>query len=110
MAYSTALEEKIDGAVKNWKSVEKKKMFGGICYLLKGNMGFGIYKDYLIVRMEKDMAEQRLGGKNVKPFDITGKPMSGWLMVKEDGWRRKDDLADWIHIGKRFALTLPEKK
>jgi hypothetical protein len=56
------------------------------------------------------MAEQRLGDKNVKPFDITGKPMSGWLMVKEDGLRRKDDLADWIHIGKRFALTLPEKK
>ena len=47
------LEEKIDGAVKRWQNAEKKKMFGGVCYLLKNNMAFGIYKDFLIVRMDK---------------------------------------------------------
>ena len=53
MAYSTLLEEKIDAASGLWQNVEKKKMFGGVCYLLKGNMAFGIYKDFLIVRMDK---------------------------------------------------------
>jgi TfoX/Sxy family transcriptional regulator of competence genes len=58
MAYSVKLEEMIDAAVKRWQAVEKKKMFGGVCYLLKGNMAFGIYKEFLIVRMDKEQGEQ----------------------------------------------------
>ncbi len=110
MAYNTKLEENIDGAVTRWKGTEKKKMFGGVCYLLKGNMAFGIYKDFLIVRVDKDLGEKSLKDKNIKPFDITGRPMSGWIMVSEAGWSKKAALAEWIDAGKRFALSLPEKK
>ena len=109
MAYNRILEEKIESITSNWKDVEKKKMFGGICYLLQGNMGFGIYKDYLIVRMEKPMAERKLTEKNVKPFDITGRPMRGWVMVEEAGWQKEEDLTHWLDIGKRYALALPGK-
>jgi hypothetical protein len=108
--YSTKLEEKIDAAVKRWQNVEKKKMFGGVCYLLKGNMAFGIYKDSLIVRMDRDLAEKSLQGRNVRPFDITGRPMAGWVMVQEAGWKGAVGLAKWIEAGKRFALSLPEKE
>jgi len=108
--YNTTLEEMIDAAVKQWQNFEKKKMFGGVCYLLKGNMAFGIYKDSLIVRMDKDLAEKSLQGRNVKPFDITGRPMAGWVMVQEAGWKSDAGLAKWIEVGKRFALSLPEKK
>jgi TfoX/Sxy family transcriptional regulator of competence genes len=108
--YNKKLEEKIDAAVKRWQNVEKKKMFGGVGYLLKGNMCFGIYKDDLIVRMGKDQGEKRLKGRNVHPFKITGKPMAGWVMVKEAGWNSPANLAEWIDMGKRFALSLPEKK
>ena len=108
--YNTKLEEKIDAALKRWQNVEKKKMFGGVCYLLKGNMAFGIFKDSLIVRMDKDQGEQSLRDRNVKPFDITGRPMSGWVMVQEAGWKSAAGLAKWMEVGKRFALSLPEKK
>jgi len=107
--YNAKLEEKIDAAVKRWQIVEKKKMFGGVGYLLKGNMCFGIYKDELIVRIDKEQREQSQD-RNVQPFGITGKPMAGWVMVKEAGWKSPANLTKWIDTGKRFALSLPEKK
>src|SRR5208283_3067368 len=93
MAYNTKLEEKIDDAVEQWKDMEKKKLFGGLCWLLKGNMAFGIHKDFLIVRMDKEQGEKSLKDKNVEPFAITGRPMSGWIMVKETGWKSQAGLA-----------------
>jgi len=110
MAYNIKLEEKIDAATKRWKNVEKKKMFGGVCYLLNGNMAFGIHKDSLIVRMDKEQGETSLLDRTVKPFDITGKPMAGWIMVTEAGWRKQAGMDKWIDIGKQYALTLPVKK
>jgi TfoX/Sxy family transcriptional regulator of competence genes len=109
MPYNTTLEEKIDAAAKRWQKMEKKKMFGGVCYLLRGNMAFGIYKDSLIVRMDKEQGEKSLKERNVKPFDITGRPMAGWIMVQEAGWNSAVGLAKWIKVGKQFALSLPEK-
>ena len=109
VSYNAKLEEKIDSAAARWKDMQKKKMFGGVCYLLRGNMCFGIWKDFLIVRMDKGMAEKTLQGRNVRPFDITGKPMAGWVLVEEAGWKSAPGLAKWLGIGKKFALSLPEK-
>ena len=108
--YSTKLEEKVDAAVKRWQNVEKKKMFGGVGYLLKGNMCFGIFKDSLIVRSDKEQGEQSLKDRDVQPLDISGKTMAGWVMVKETGWESPDSLTKWIATGRRVALSLPEKK
>ncbi len=110
MAYNEKLEDKIESAIIRWQNVEKKKMFGGVCWLLQGSMAFGIWKDFLIVRMDKDQAEQSLKNRNTKPFDITGRPMAGWVMVSEAGWQRRAALEKWLGIGKQFALSLPEKK
>lgn len=110
MAYNTKLEEKIDDETVRWKNLGKKKMFGGVCYLVKGNMAFGIWKDSLIVRVDKEQGERSLKEKNVEPFNITGRPMSGWIMVREAGWKSRATLEKWIEAGKRFALSLPEKK
>lgn len=110
MPYNTGLEEKIDGLTARWKDFGKKKMFGGICYLVKGNMCFGIWKDFLIVRMDKAQGEKSLRLKNTRPFDITGSAMAGWIMVDEAGWKSAAGLAKWLKIGKEFALSLPEKK
>jgi len=109
MSYNATLETKIDAASTRWKNVEKKKMFGGVCYLFRGNMAFGIWKDFLIVRMARESGEQALRGPNVKPFDITGKTMTGWIMVNEAGWKRRPGLEKWLGIGKEYALSLPEK-
>jgi hypothetical protein len=109
MPYNTTLEEMVDAAAKRWSYMEKKKMFGGVCYLIRGNMAFGIYKDSLIVRMDKEQGEKSLNDRNVKPFDITGRPMAGWILVQKAGWNSAAGLAKWIKVGKQFALSLPEK-
>ena len=107
--YNTELETAIDSAVKRWKDVDKKKMFGGVCWLLKGNMCFGIWNDSLIVRMDKEQGEKSLTDRNVRPFDITGRPMAGWVMVEKAGWKSAAGLERWITIGKEYARSLPEK-
>ena len=110
MPYNEKLEEKIDALVKRWQYVAKKKMFGGVCYVLKGNMAFGILKDFLIVRMDKEQGEQSLKDKNVRSFDVMGKPMAGWVMVTETTWKRQAALEGWLGVGKKHALSLPKKK
>jgi len=110
MAYNTKLEEKIEAEVKQWKGMEKKRLFGGVCWMLKGNMAFGIYKDFLIVRMEREQGEKSLKLANVEPFAITGKPMSGWVMVNDAGWKGRAGLIKWIGIGKEYAQSLPVKE
>lgn len=110
MAYNTKLEAKIDAATRRLNGLAKKKMFGGVGYLLRGNMAFGIWKDFLIVRMEKELAERSLKRKHVRPFDITGRPMAGWVMVEQAGWRSSAGLATWLGLAKTFALGLPAKE
>jgi TfoX/Sxy family transcriptional regulator of competence genes len=110
MPYNKLIEEKIEKIVRRWKKIKKKKMFGGICYLMNGNMCFGIYKEYLIVRTGIEVADKKLKEKNVKPFDITGKALKGWVMVGEQGWRKQEDIENWLNLGKEYALSLPKKK
>ncbi len=110
MAYNIKLETMIETVVARWQNLGKKKMFGGVCWFVKENMAFGIWKDFLIVRMDKTLAEEKLKEKNTKPFDITGRPMAGWVMVSETGWKNKESLVKWLAIGKKFAMTLPAKK
>jgi len=109
VAYSKHLEERIDAIITPWPNIEKKKMFGGICYLINGNICFGIWKEYLIVRTSVETAVKKMQEKEVKPFDITGKPMKGWFMVGEERWRTPEELGAWLATGRDFALTLPGK-
>ena len=109
MPYSTTLEDKIEDIVHSWDSLEKKKMFGGICYLINGNICFGVWKDCLIVRMALELAAEKLNNDHVREFDITGKPMKGWLMVEKGSWTKRSELAIWLDIGRSFALSLPKK-
>jgi TfoX/Sxy family transcriptional regulator of competence genes len=109
MPYDTTLEKKIDDVASSWDALEKKKMFGGICYLINGNMCFGIWKDNLVVRMSPELAVEKLKNQSVKEFDVTGKPMKGWVMVGKDAWQHTKELVSWLDIGKSFALALPMK-
>lgn len=100
----------IDDVVSSWDGFEKKKLFGGVCYLINGNMSFGIWKDYLIVRMPAELAAEKLKDGNTREFDITGKPLKGWVMVEKGSWNNHDELAGWLDIGRSFSLSLPRKK
>ncbi len=109
MPYSKLIEQKIEKIIGRWKKIEKKKMFGGICYLINGNMCFGIYKEYLIVRTGIEVAEEKLKEQKVKPFDITGRVMKGWVMVGEQEWKKQEGLKSWLNLGRKYALTLSQK-
>jgi TfoX/Sxy family transcriptional regulator of competence genes len=110
MSYNTTLEDRIEDLVRGWDGLERKKMFGGVCYLVNGNMAFGIWKDFLIVRMAPSLAEEKRHQPHVGEFDLTGKPMKGWVMVEKGSWDDTVALDGWLRIGKAFALTLPVKK
>jgi TfoX/Sxy family transcriptional regulator of competence genes len=108
MPYNTDLENLVEDILSN-DILEKKKMFGGVCYLINGNMAFGIWKDYLIVRMAAELTDEKLNHEHVREFDITGKTMKGWVMIKEGSWNKQAELAEWLAIGKSFAVSLPKK-
>jgi TfoX/Sxy family transcriptional regulator of competence genes len=109
MPYSEELEERIEAVVAAWDGIEKKRLFGGLGYLSGGNMCFGIFRDELIVRMAPAEAAARLAGRHVRPFDVNGRPMRGWLMVAKGSWRDQAALADWLALGRVFAASLPPK-
>jgi hypothetical protein len=110
MAYDQGLEARIDEIVEGWENYEKKKMFGGICYLKAGNMSFGIWKEYLIVRCGAARHAACLAQKNTREFDVTGKSMAGWVMVSPEGLEEDSALEKWIRTGHEFSTTLPPKK
>lgn len=110
MAYNEFLAERIEQLVNELPGIEGKKMFGGIGYLLNGNMSVGVYKEFLIVRSGPEKYEELLEKPHTKVFDITGKVMKGWIMVEEEGFVKDSDLASWINLGIEFAESLPKKK
>ena len=85
MAFDEALAERIRRGLARKRGVEEKKMFGGVGFLLNGNMLVGVWKNSLIVRLGEDDHEAALSEPHVREFDITGKPMKGWLMVEPQG-------------------------
>lgn len=84
-------------------------MFGGIGYLLNNNMCFGIYKEFLIIRMSAEKAQDLLKSEYIRPFDITGKPMKGWVMVSSDYVETQEQLFNMLKLGISFAENLPAK-
>ena len=81
MVFSEELAERIRQGLARRKGIEEKKMFGGIGFLLNGNILVGVWKDSLIVRLGPDEGDEALLEPHVRAFDITGKPMKGWVLV-----------------------------
>ncbi len=109
MAYDKVLEERIRVVVDRWKDLSAKRMFGGVCFLLKGNMMCGIWKDSLVVRVGLDGFQEALDAPHTRPFDVTGRPMAGWVMVGPRGVEKDKDLKAWLAKARAFVRTLPAK-
>ena len=108
MAYDLKFAERMRAELQGVPFVEKK-MFGGVGFLLNGNLACGIYKDDMVVRIDPAKHEMFLKKKHAKPFALRGKPMKGWLLVEPDGCKTAKQLSAWIKEGVGFALTLPPK-
>lgn len=109
MAYNEEIEARIKKIVSSWKNTDDKKMFGGVCHLLNGNMFCGVYKDFLILRLGEEKSKSALELPSVRPFDITGRPMKGWVMVGSEGFNSDKQLRAWLDKAKEFVKTLPSK-
>ena len=109
MSYSNELEERIGNVITGWENISFKKMFGGICHLLNGNMFAGVYKDYLILRLGEKGAKKALKLNHIRPMDITGKPMKGWVMVGQAEIKNERELEEWLKKARKFVKTLPVK-
>ena len=109
MPYNLDLEDRIERLKDHLGDITKSKMFGGVGYLINGNMCFGIHKEYLIIRTTIEKANDLLKLEDVRPFDITGKPMKGWVMVSPDYVETEDNLLEMLEMGFNFAKNLPPK-
>jgi TfoX/Sxy family transcriptional regulator of competence genes len=109
MAYDATLDARIRAVVSTWDGVSARKMFGGVCHLLHGNMVAGVWKEFLILRLGPDRADFARELPHVRPFDITGHPMKGWVMVEPAGTRTAAQLNKWLEQARSFAETLPPK-
>ena len=109
MAYNEELETRIKKIVSGWKNTADKKMFGGVCHLLGGNMFCGVYKDFLILRLGEANSKEAMKLPFVRPFDITGRPMKGWVMVDKGGFETEEALKQWLEKAGEFASGLPAK-
>jgi len=110
MAFNESLAARIRDALARKNGVEEKKMFGGVGFLLNSNLLVGVWKDSLCVRLGRDLAEEALLEPHVKEFDITGRPMKGWVLVEPDGVAEDDQLKDWIDRALKFVGKLPAKE
>jgi hypothetical protein len=69
----------------------------------------GVYKDFMILRLGPEASQQAIEKGHVRPLDITGKTMSGWVMVEENGFSTDEELQRWLERAKRFVEKLPAK-
>jgi len=109
MAYDEALADRIQDVLVGQPGLVEKKMFGGVAFLVQGNMACGVHKDMLMVRVGPDAYDQAMGNPHTRPFDMTGRAMKGWVMVEPAGFASQDNFEEWVQAGLDFALTLPPK-
>lgn len=109
MAYDEGLAHRVRRIMNDEPGMVEKKMFGGVGFMLNGNMACGVNKDDLIVRVGPDNYAHAVTQAYARPFDFTGRPMKGWVMVGPDGVSDDDDLQNWVAQGVRFAQSLPPK-
>jgi hypothetical protein len=107
MAYDEKLDARVREIVAKWGATTKK-MFGGTCHLLQGNMLCGVNTDQLIVRLGEEAGAVALKEPNTRPMDITGRPMKGWVIVSPKGYAG-EALGNWLERARKFVSTLPPK-
>jgi hypothetical protein len=109
MAYDETLAGRIRRRLARRADVAEKKMFGGVGFLLGGNLLVGVWKQSLVARVGPDAYADALLEPHVREFDITGRAMTGWVLVGPQGVAGDDQLAGWVRRALKFVTTLPAK-
>ena len=111
MAYDEALADRIRNEIGDHPALTERQMFGGIGFMVGGNMAVGVMRDELMVRIGPDAFDEALARPGTRPFDMTpgGRPSRGWLLVAPEGFAADADLSGWIRAGVGYAESLPPK-
>lgn len=109
MAFDEALAKRIRVLVASAPAVAEKKMFGGLAFFVSGNMSVCVHGSDLIVRVDPKIAAAVLTEPGAAIFDLTGRPMQGWVLVSGETLVDKRALAKWVRRGLAFAQSLPAK-
>ena len=108
MAYNAEIADRVLKMMVGREGLTERKMFGGIAFMLNGNMCFGVTNDDLMVRVGADGLEDALAQPPARPMDFTGRPMKGFVFV-DAGAVGDRVLRQWIQRGVTFAESLPAK-
>lgn len=108
MAYDEGLAERVRRALTGGE-IEEKRMFGGLCFLLDGNMALGVVGEELMVRVGPEAYEAALAERHAREMDFTGRPMRGMVFVGRRGFATPESLGRWVERGVSFARSLPPK-
>ncbi|HEX8120221.1 MAG TPA: TfoX/Sxy family protein [Solirubrobacteraceae bacterium] len=109
MAYDEALADRVRDVVGVRDGVVEKKMFGGVAWMVHGNMACAIVGDELLVRLSSEDYETALTEPGVRQFDMTGRPMRAFVCVGGAAIASDDGLAKWVDAGADYASSLPPK-
>ena len=107
--YNEKLAKRMSDLLVKKRGFHEQKMFGGVGFLLRGNMCIGVWKEYLILRLGIERAGQALSKGRARPFDITGRAMKGWVMVGPKGTKPDAALKNWVSQAISFVSKLPRK-
>jgi N-acetylglutamate synthase-like GNAT family acetyltransferase len=109
MAYDEALAERVRSIIGARDAVVERKMFGGVAWMLGGNMACGVLGDDLAVKMSPEDAERALAEPHTRPFEMTGRPARGFVVVSGAALAGDPELARWVDVGADHAASLPPK-
>jgi TfoX/Sxy family transcriptional regulator of competence genes len=109
MVYSERLANRVERALAGRPTVKAKKMFGGMGYFHRGHLLVAVWREALVARIGPDAYEAALREPYVAAFDVTGKPMKGWVLVAPEAIDTDNQLASWIDRAWRYVQELPEK-
>ncbi len=110
MAYDEELARRVRQLLAPIENIQERKMFGGLAFMLNGNMCCGIEKGNLVVRTGPKGYDDALARPHARVFDFTGRPMRGFVYVETVGLEGETELRDWVNVGMQFAGSLPPKQ
>jgi TfoX/Sxy family transcriptional regulator of competence genes len=110
MAYDEELAERVREAVQGEAGLSEKRMFGGLAFLVHGNMAVSASSQGgLLLRVDPDQTESLLDEQHVRRFEMRGREMNGWLRVDVEAVESDDELRRWVNHGLAYARSLPPK-
>jgi hypothetical protein len=111
MAFDEDLADRMRSLLVRERGLTEKRMFGGLAFLINGNMAVSASgQGGLLVRVARDQTDRLASRAHVRPFEMRGRPLDGWLRVEVEGVRTKRQLETWVARGVAHARSLPPKK